>query len=892
MPTVVSRPTPYLDWNRGTVLPLTDFFVSYTGADRQWAEWIAWQIEAAGYSTILQAWDFRPGSNFVLDMRRGSESERTIAVLSPAYQQAPYAQLELSVAIAKDPTGKHGALLPVRVVDFQPEAFLLPHTYIDLVGLDAEAARRSLLAGVRRERAKPVAEPPFPGGVAHQEPLFPGGGTDTPTTPALPSGSLPEPGPLPPGSSMPLERNRLFVGREGDLLALAKTLLVGQAAAIGEVPTAAASGLGGLGKSQLACEFAYRYGRLFAGGVFWLGCSDPAAVPAEVAALGGPLYLALGTDFAGKTVAEQAELVRREWERATPRLLVFDNCEDEEVLRKWRPRSGGCRVLVTAHRPDWDPLLGVQPLHLGVLNRQESVALLRKHRPDLLADDADLDAIAEELGDLPLALHLAGSFLWRYQHGVAPARYLGQLQRPGLLDHRSLVAGGLSPTAHVQHVGRTFALSYERLLPEDVTDALALRLLARAAYFAAGEPIPRKLLAATLGEAAGDDEALLSVEDALLRLVELGLLEEQAAGALQLHRLLAAFVRQVAPDATAQEAVEQALLEEAGRRNAQGYAALLLPLQRHLRAVTDAARSREDNRAAALCSVLGHHLYLGADYAGAWPYYERALAIRETVLGPAHPDTAASLNNLGSLLQDQGDYTGARPYLERALAIREKALGPDHPDTAASLNNLGSLLYAQGDYTGARPYLERALAIREKALGPDHPNTAASLNNLATLLQAQGDYTGARPRYERALAIREKALGPDHPDTASSIGNLGFLLQLQGDYAAARPYLERALAARQKLGDRYQEGVLFFILGKMAAQQDRLAEGVRLVALCVLIDRSIDHPDTANDQQALEQIMAPLGYTQQQVDALLEDVGHAYAADRGWGLLTAAFSDR
>jgi len=98
--------------------------------------------------------------------------------------------------------------------------------------------------------------------------------------------------------------------------------------------------------------------------------------------------------------------------------------------------------------------------------------------------------------------------------------------------------------------------------------------------------------------------------------------------------------------------------------------------------------------------------------------------------------------------------------------------------------------------------------------------------------------------------------------------------------------------ASRILGDRYQEGVLFFILGKMAAQQDRLAEGVRLVALCVLIDRSIVHPDTASDQQAFEQMMAPLGYTQQQVDALLEDVGHAYAADRGWGLLTAAFSDR
>ena len=180
--------------------------------------------------------------------------------------------------------------------------------------------------------------------------------------------------------------------------------------------------------------------------------------------------------------------------------------------------------------------------------------------------------------------------------------------------------------------------------------------------------------------------------------------------------------------------------------------------------------------------------------AQARPLYERALAIREKVLGPEHPDTATSLNNLAFLLQDQGDLAGARPLSERALAIREKVLGPEHPDTATSLNNLASLLQDQGDLAGARPLYERALAIREKVLGPEHPDTATSLNNLAVLLQAQGDLAGARPLYERALAIREKVLGPEHPDTATSLNNLASLLQAQGDLAGARPLYERALA--------------------------------------------------------------------------------------------------
>ena len=109
--------------------------------------------------------------------------------------------------------------------------------------------------------------------------------------------------------------------------------------------------------------------------------------------------------------------------------------------------------------------------------------------------------------------------------------------------------------------------------------------------------------------------------------------------------------------------------------------------------------------------------------------------------------------------------------------FRQGQLGPEHPDTARSLNNLGLVLWAQGDFAGARPLYERALAIKEKALRPEHSDTATSLNNLARLLQAQGDLVAARPLHERALAIKEKALRPEHPSTAKSLNNLARLLQ-------------------------------------------------------------------------------------------------------------------
>ncbi len=184
------------------------FFLSYNRADRPWAEWIAWQLEEAGYTTVLQAWDFRPGSNFVLEMQRAAtEAERTIAVLSPSYLEARFTQPEWAAAFARDPTGEQGTLLPVRVRECDLRGLLPQIIYIDLVGLDEAAAREALLAGVRRQRARPTAPPGFPGAAPRsvpERPRFPGA--------------------LPPIWNLPHRRNPNFTGRE-DLLADLHTAL-------------------------------------------------------------------------------------------------------------------------------------------------------------------------------------------------------------------------------------------------------------------------------------------------------------------------------------------------------------------------------------------------------------------------------------------------------------------------------------------------------------------------------------------------------------------------------------------------------------------------------------------------------------------------------------------
>ena len=226
-------------------------------------------------------------------------------------------------------------------------------------------------------------------------------------------------------------------------------------------------------------------------------------------------------------------------------------------------------------------------------SRAESVDLLHRLAPHVAA--ATLDTIAEELGDLPLALHLAGSYLYRYRLALAPADYLAQLRDPALLRHPSLQSQSLSPTGHIQHVGRTFALSYDRLDLADPQERLAQRLLVCMAHFAPGEPIWYELLVKMSGVEPADPMQALAVADAFARLVELGLVEHAEEHALRMHRLVAAFVREVAAGvlAATQQVVEDVVFAEMARINQSGHPVPLLARHVHLRAVVDlAARAR------------------------------------------------------------------------------------------------------------------------------------------------------------------------------------------------------------------------------------------------------------------------------------------------------------
>jgi TIR domain len=155
---------------------MPDFFVSYTSADRDWAEWIAYVLEEDGFQVVIQAWDFRPGANFVLEMQKAaSEAERTIMVLSSDYLQSQFASPEWAAAFAQDPQGLARKLVPIMVRPCNPPGLLAPIVHINLSDADEDTARRLLLDGVNAKRSKPSRRPSFPGTAAKRaHKSFPG----------------------------------------------------------------------------------------------------------------------------------------------------------------------------------------------------------------------------------------------------------------------------------------------------------------------------------------------------------------------------------------------------------------------------------------------------------------------------------------------------------------------------------------------------------------------------------------------------------------------------------------------------------------------------------------------------------------------------------------------
>jgi tetratricopeptide (TPR) repeat protein/transcriptional regulator with XRE-family HTH domain len=564
----------------------------------------------------------------------------------------------------------------------------------------------------------------------------------------------------------------------------------------------AIKGLGGIGKTQIAVEYAYRSRDLDRyTHTFWINAANEEALFTSFAELAELLPA-----FPAKDETDQRKLVAaiKRWLEQCQQhwLLIFDNADDVALVRDYLPQRGNGSVLLTTRAHAVGSL--ATPIEVETMGFLEGTHLLlrRAQRFEHATDEEINQAgnIVVELDHFPLALDQAGAYIEETRCGLEEYLTLYQTHRQALLARR-----GMLSTAYPHSVATTWLLSFQQVQHANPAAAELLELCS----FLAPDRIPEELFRegaaywpVSLQQAVADPLLFQQLIADLLKFSLVKRLVEEHT--LSIHRLVQIVQR---------DGMDRETQRHWAERVVQAINAVF-PGDSH-----DVARWPQCLRyldQAQTCHILieqygfafveaadvlrrtGLYLYDHGLYSITKPLFQRALAIYERELGANHPDTARSLNNLAALYYAQGKYTEAEPLYQRALAIREQELGANHPATATSLNNLGKLYHTQGKYTEAEPLYQRALVILERELGANHPDTALSLNNLGELYQAQGKYAEAEPLYQRALAIREQELGANHPDTARGLNNLGKLYHTQGKYTEAEPLYQRALVILER----------------------------------------------------------------------------------------------
>jgi tetratricopeptide (TPR) repeat protein len=625
-------------------------------------------------------------------------------------------------------------------------------------------------------------------------------------------------------------RTHYFCGRERLLAQLQKHLTQRRRAAL--------SGLGGVGKTQIALEYAVRHRHDYPGGVFWVNAESPSGLTAgfvdAAQALGLPAAVAASGD---QELGVRAAL---EWfNTADGWLLILDNVEDRAAIVRFVPEGGGGHVLITSRDAVFAEIGIPRGIEVRDLESDEAVRFLfsRTGRDENnVAERTAAIALASELGHLPLALEQAAAYV-----GETNARFSAYLEafrtrRIGLLEksrgsmsHQSITVTWAANFAAVQRISPAAAEALRVSAFLD-PDAIPFELFSRGAPHL-GQPIALAM----------SDGGELAVAELLVPLARYSLLRYDAeTQTFGVHRLVLEIVRSAIAQPLRVMYAERAIaaLDTVFPKGDYGDWPQYNRLVAHAASASAwiEAEGTPSECAVRLLNRVGRFLFTRGRYGEATSLALRAMTIGNRTFGEDHVETALTLNLLGVLQLYAGRASDAALLHERALAIRERALGPDHTDVAQSLNNLGNAYWLGGRAAEAEPvfhrafaiweqigearsaaasnplnnlacaYIElgryreaellarRALAIREEALPPGHPHVAESTINIAVAVYHLGRYVEAEAIAQRSSDMREQFLGPDHIEVAESLNVIGLALCGQGRAAEAEPLHERAVA--------------------------------------------------------------------------------------------------
>ncbi|WP_424535636.1 FxSxx-COOH system tetratricopeptide repeat protein [Sphaerisporangium viridialbum] len=760
-----------------------DVVLSYVPEDRMWADWLQSLLIRADFRVQMRAETAEEPS---VPAPEPVTADHFVAVISPAYVRSPHTRELWSSLTSGHNSGAHPIIVPVRVADMRLAYPFSDPPAVDLVRADEDQATMALMRILGQSRrdvqtlsATATAGPRFP----RAKPVI----TNLPT------------------------RNALFTGRGSLLEKLRDQLIGGSTTAV--LPQAL-HGLGGIGKSQVALEYAYRF--LADYDVVWY-------VPAAQPALAIPALVELAKHLdipVGENLEDVLQALRRQLRRSETQLrwlLIFDNAHEPTDIENLLPGGSG-HVIVTSRSQVWSQV--ATPLEVDVFTREESVQHLVQRVRGL--SRADAETVAESLGDLPLAIEQAAA--WLQETGMSPAEYVTQLK-----TKMSQVLSLNKPTNYPTPVAAAWEVSFEELRQRS---RAGTRLLQLCAFFAP-EAISIDMLYSdeTVGALVPYDAALrekLVMGRVIQEVSRFGLARlDQATKSVVVHRLVQGMVRHRMSELEKIQASREIhnILVGARPRPAEvddpekwhQYDAIWPHLDPSgaIEWGEEATRNLliERVRYLWLRGQFDAAIELGKQLESAW--MERFPALRDRLNGVATSSDDIELETverqilhlrfqMANVLRSQGSYVEARRTDTEVLARQRAVLGENHPHTLMTAGGLGADLRALGEYPAALDMARDTFDRLKEWFGEDHPRTLSAANNMAVSLRLVGKFADARDidndTYERRVTV----LGEKHPNTLFSGANLGGDLRDAGEFTRSVELLKEMYEQhRTLLGEDY-----------------------------------------------------------------------------------------
>jgi hypothetical protein len=757
----------------GVVVESYDLFLSYAHADRAAVLPLRAALDAHGLRVYFDDEDIEDLASIKRSIERGlAHSKALVAYYSLTYPTRRACQWELTAAFLAaarhgDPSRRVLVFNPETSADHVDPAVLRDHLFAN--GADQLAAQVRGLEGELGDLGVSVRPRSF--------------------------------GQTPIGSSR-------FVGRVVDMWAIHNALHADDAA-LSTGPgsgVALVTGMGGIGKSSLAEEYAMRFGAAYPGGVFWLralGHDDEGESPVEKsnAERDGQLLgfaAALEADLDGLPPEWlRPRLARALDERGQPFVWIVDDLRGKlprSELDGWLAPGRFGKTLVTTQSLDY-AAIGTQ-VRLGVLGEADGVELLSHHR--LPEGEVELQAargLVADLGGHALALEVAGAAL-KAAHGVRTfTAYRAALKDPSAdeLELSTRYVGEL-PSGHKKSIASTLSRSIAQL---DDAGRDFLRLASRLA----AQPIPADLVADVFArvDSLDADAAQQRAIGAMHAAEVLSLADSGAAGVRQVHTLVSRTARFTEQRVERADALAGAAVESLVTRLRRDDSTLLpadeptLAHARHL-----ASPPLDGARIQLLELVIEHDFRRGA-FRSAAGLAGQLVPAWQGALGDQHPATLVAMARLAGILRRMGDLTVARDLNEQVLHGMRRSRGPEHPDTLAAMNGLGLTLYDMGDLAAARTLQDSLLEASVRTLGPDDPRTLVYEGNLALILRASGDLKGALFLQRRSFDVNSRTLGLEHRMTLSAMNVLAGTLRLAGRSDEARAMQQHVVATRRRI---------------------------------------------------------------------------------------------